>query len=107
VGVLLAGPLTLRPRARGLVEGAEVLLDTTLPGAPDGRRAHLAGCSNLRVAQAVVGLEENAGAGALAGPRLAAPQELFSRRALFGASRHAVFFLGHIWSLLVTGVSRL
>jgi hypothetical protein len=77
VRFLLAGQLALCPRAGVLVERPKVFLDKTLPGTSDGGRAYIQRGGHRLVAEAVVGLEQDAGAGELAYPGLAAPQELF------------------------------
>jgi hypothetical protein len=79
-----------------LVKCAEVFRDKPLPGTPDGGRADIQDRSNLFVAPAVVGFEQDASAGELACPSFPAPQEVFQSRALFSAQHHMIFFLGHV-----------
>jgi hypothetical protein len=73
VRFLLAGQLASRPRAGVLVEGPKVLLDQTLPSAPDGCWPHSQRCGNLLIVQAVISLQQDASAGELAGPSLPTP----------------------------------
>jgi hypothetical protein len=96
VRCLHAGQLPLRAWARRLVQCAEGFLAKALSGTPDGGRADLQGRGNLFVAPAVVGVEQEASAGALTCPRCPAPQEVVHSRALFRAQRHMIFFLGHV-----------